>query len=485
MARSGFIAISAVFLFLLSSAEEAPIDPLTIFHRECVSCHTESKRKGGLLIDSKESLVKGGDTGSAIVPGKASESYLVETLFPDHDSHMPPKGQLEPREIAAIEKWIDSGAGWDAEKWAKLNLPEKTELTRGTMPQRYQPVLAMALSPDSRTLVVGRGNQIEWFRVLAGEGDKPPLSLESTHISKGHTDSVQSLAFSHDGARVASGGFRKLLLWDPKEPEKPVQSFEDPFLGRQSALLFLKDPNRILVADSLPSRLGRLHEITLETGAVRSFDTAHLDSIFQLTPNHSGTQYATTSADKLVTIRDAKTHEIVTRLEGHTGYVIAAAFSPEDKRIATAGDDEEIKVWNLETGKKTGAFGNAKSGPYYGLDWLIDPANEKKRSEEKDPEKAKEINTDRIFSVAEFGKPAAYIELNEHEGEQRSTGAKERAFDAVTTPLFAMAVHPERQWIFAGGENGELYVWDENGKLKQTIESSIEATPPAVASNDE
>ena len=84
---------------------------------------------------------------------------------------------------------------------------------------------------------------------------------------------------------------------------------------------------------------------------MRSFDTAHLDSIFRLVAKSDGSAYATASADKLITIRNAKTHEIEMRLEGHTGYVLAAAFSPEGKRIATAGDDEEIKVWNLETGK--------------------------------------------------------------------------------------------------------------------------------------
>ena len=111
-------------------AVESP-DPLAILRKECVNCHTEAKRKGGLLIDSRESLIEGGDTDAAIVPGKAKESLLAELLYPDVDMHMPPKGQLDPREIAAIEKWIDAGAPWDADRWAKLNLPEKTEVTRG------------------------------------------------------------------------------------------------------------------------------------------------------------------------------------------------------------------------------------------------------------------------------------------------------------------------------------------------------------------
>ncbi|MBP6602300.1 MAG: hypothetical protein KA250_10880, partial [Verrucomicrobiales bacterium] len=133
-------SLHAVFSLLafaslsLGSAAEKELDPLVIFQKECVNCHTEAKRKGGLLIDSRESLLKGGDTDAAIIPGKAKDSYLIELLFPDADSHMPPKGQLEPKEIAALENWINEGAPWDAARWATLNLPPKTEVVRGDLP---------------------------------------------------------------------------------------------------------------------------------------------------------------------------------------------------------------------------------------------------------------------------------------------------------------------------------------------------------------
>src|SRR5690606_27322283 len=123
--------------------------------------------------------------------------------------------------------------------------------------------------------------------------------------------------------------------------------------------------------------------------------------------------------------------------------VLAAAFSPEGGRLASGGDDEEIKVWSLDTGKKVGSFASNRSGPLYGLAWHVDPANEKKKAEEKDGKKAEAINTDLIVSAPESGKPAAFTDLKEHEGEQRSTGAKERAFDTAGTPLFALAFDRE------------------------------------------
>jgi len=477
----------AIILLVLAvctqTGRAAEPDPLAIFQSECISCHSESKRKGGLLIESRESLLKGGDTDAAIVPGKASESYLVETLFPDADSHMPPKKQLDPRDIAAIEKWINEGAKWDAVKWAALQLPEKREVGLTSLPNNYAPILAAAISPDGKTLAVGQGSHIDWYSISKPDEKKEAWQLDFKLTSSAHSDNVQSLTFSADGKTLASGGFRSLLLWSTADPSKAPTKLEAPFLGRQTALLFLESPARILAADSLPTQLGRLHEIDLKTKKVKSFDTAHLDSIYALTRSNSGKHYATASSDKLVTIRDSKTHEITSRLEGHTGYVLSAAFSPGDDRIATGGDDEEIKVWNLETGKKTGAFTSSRSGPVYGLSWKSDPGNMKKQKDEKDPDKAKEINTDRIFAVFESGKPAAFIDLKEHEGEQRSTGAKERPFDSVSTNLFAMAVHPEKQWLIAGGENGKLFLWDENGKLKQTVEVP-DRKPQLAAANE-
>lgn len=484
------LSLRRCLLFLVACAapalaEESP-DPLAILRKECVNCHTEAKRKGGLLIDSRESLLQGGDTDAAIVPGKAKESLLVELLYPDVEMHMPPKGQLDPREIAAIEKWIDAGAPWDADRWAKLNLPEKTEVTTAPMPAAYAPILAVALSPDRKTLAVGRGGSIEWYRIVPAEKDQTPaFRLEPAATSAAHDDAVQSLVFSPDGKRLVSGGFRSVKFWDPASPGKPTREISAPFLGRQTALLFLGEGKKLLVADSVPSQLGRIHEITLEPEAVKTFDTAHLDSVFTMTLSADGKRYATTSADKLIVVRDSATHEIVKRLEGHTGYVMTAAFSPTGDRIASGGDDEEIKVWNLETGKKVGSFASNRSGPLYGLTWLVDPVNGKKKSEEKDKEKAAAINADLIVAVPESGKPSAFTELKEHEGEQRSTGAKERAFETAGTPLFALAFDRETLWTYAGGEDGKLRVWDDKGKIVQTIEAAAAPKPNPVASVNE
>src|SRR5579859_2359043 len=72
----------------------------------CVKCHGPLQQKGGLELDSIEMLLKGGDDGAVIVPGKPEASLLFKNLQPDADPHMPPKKQLGEKERAAVCEWI-------------------------------------------------------------------------------------------------------------------------------------------------------------------------------------------------------------------------------------------------------------------------------------------------------------------------------------------------------------------------------------------
>ena len=57
---------------------EAKVRPLLM--ERCLSCHGEKKQKGGLRLDSRAGWMKGGESGPAIVPGKARESELLKRI---------------------------------------------------------------------------------------------------------------------------------------------------------------------------------------------------------------------------------------------------------------------------------------------------------------------------------------------------------------------------------------------------------------------
>ncbi len=82
----------------------------------CYRCHSSQsgKAKGGLLLDTKAALLKGGDSGPAIVPGKPEESLLIKAIrYTDAALQMPPDsagGKLPSESIAAFENWVKAGA---------------------------------------------------------------------------------------------------------------------------------------------------------------------------------------------------------------------------------------------------------------------------------------------------------------------------------------------------------------------------------------
>ena len=84
---------------------------LPILKQHCYKCHSHAagKAKGGLMLDSRSGWVKGGDAGTAIVPGKPDASLLIKAVRYE-DLEMPPTGKLPIELISRLEKWVASGA---------------------------------------------------------------------------------------------------------------------------------------------------------------------------------------------------------------------------------------------------------------------------------------------------------------------------------------------------------------------------------------
>lgn len=110
-----------------------------IIEAACVKCHGRGKDNGGFRLDTRELLLRDGDSGPAVVPGKSAESYLVELVSGlDPDNVMPKKGsKLKPDQIALLRAWIDQGLPWDNDinfgKPPSVNLnPHQPELPRAS-----------------------------------------------------------------------------------------------------------------------------------------------------------------------------------------------------------------------------------------------------------------------------------------------------------------------------------------------------------------
>jgi cytochrome c553 len=90
---------------------ESKVRPLLV--ARCLECHGETgKAKGGLRLTSRESLLRGGETGPAAIPGKADASLIVGAVRYVDEPKMPPKGKLPDEEIAILERWVSMGLPW-------------------------------------------------------------------------------------------------------------------------------------------------------------------------------------------------------------------------------------------------------------------------------------------------------------------------------------------------------------------------------------
>jgi Protein of unknown function (DUF1553)/Protein of unknown function (DUF1549)/Planctomycete cytochrome C len=108
---------------------EKKVRPLLVTH--CLECHgaDPKKIKGGLRLTSRAELLKGGDTGPAVVPGDPAGSRLVRAVhYKSDELKMPPKGRLTDSQIVDLEAWVKAGAVWPAADAGRAERPKPGQL---------------------------------------------------------------------------------------------------------------------------------------------------------------------------------------------------------------------------------------------------------------------------------------------------------------------------------------------------------------------
>ncbi len=120
---------------------------LPVLREHCLDCHGPDEQESGLRLDSRRSLIRGGDSGEpAVVPGKPFDSYLMKVISGDDpDVVMPPDGDgLAKEHVDSIRQWILGGARmpeahvmedsvtshWSLQPIAEIEPPAKTRLPR-------------------------------------------------------------------------------------------------------------------------------------------------------------------------------------------------------------------------------------------------------------------------------------------------------------------------------------------------------------------
>jgi hypothetical protein len=165
-----------------------------ILKANCFRCHSHAagKAKGGLVVDSPANLLRGGDSGPAIVPGAPEKSLLIRAVrHTDPDLQMPPSGKkLAEAQVALLSQWVKMGA--PAPGLKKTGKDRRGRITAedrawwAFQPVRSPPVPVVADDGWSR-------NEIDrfLFQKLAAAGLKPaPEAGRQTLIRRVYFDLV-------------------------------------------------------------------------------------------------------------------------------------------------------------------------------------------------------------------------------------------------------------------------------------------------------
>ena len=121
MKHTLFPTLAALIVYLTGiaplSAKEIDFahDIVPILKQHCGKCHTGDQKKGGLSLNTRASVLAGGESGKAVIEGMASKSELIERILSNDDSlKMPPEGpRVPPAQVALLRQWIDAKIPWE------------------------------------------------------------------------------------------------------------------------------------------------------------------------------------------------------------------------------------------------------------------------------------------------------------------------------------------------------------------------------------
>src|SRR5579883_1354710 len=81
-----------------------------VLEKRCLHCHGAETHKGGLSLSSRAGLLRGGESGPAVVPGKPDESLLLDMVEGDAPEMLQKDRPLSKEQVAGLRRWVEQGA---------------------------------------------------------------------------------------------------------------------------------------------------------------------------------------------------------------------------------------------------------------------------------------------------------------------------------------------------------------------------------------
>jgi hypothetical protein len=317
-----------------------------VFGKHCVSCHNAKDEEGELVLESYATLMKGGESGQVIVPGKGDESLLIKLIRHEKKPFMPPpkKGpKLSDAEIALVKGWIDAGAA-PGDPSAPVAPPAVTlpKVEPRVAPRKA--VNAIAYAPAQKVYAVARYGEVE-----LRSADNRALLRRLT----GHKGNVNDVVFSADGSLlIAAAGHPGVVgdvrIWNVSDGTL-VRAIE----GHKDAVYSVAlSPDGSVIATGSYDQAIKLWN-RADGKELRTL-TGHNGCVYDLAFRQGGKVLASASADRTVKLWDVNTGERLDTFSEPLKDQYAVAWSPDGSRVAAAGVDNRIRVWSVSPAAKEG-----------------------------------------------------------------------------------------------------------------------------------
>jgi S1-C subfamily serine protease len=407
-----------------------------------------------------------GTVSEGIISGFRENRYLIQITAPiSHGSSGSPVMD-ENGQVIGVATWL-------SEPGQNLNFAiaiEKVSAALGwsTKNASTSPSPSQSAAPSQPGVAPSAQNNVE---------------LKPIRRFEGHTDSVNSVAFSPDGLLIASGSHDGTVrLWDVQTGTemRRIEAHRKAYTGVLS-VAYSPDGRSIASGD----HDGTVQLWDVQTGKEIRRLEGHTDSVVSVTFSPDGRRIASGGWDETVRLWDVETGKEIRRLErdidvhrkarppdsaynvvansvafspdsrlivsngipgivllwdvqtgketrrfkGHTDIVRSVAFSPDGRRIASGGVDRTVLLWDVQTGEEI---------------WRLSPY------------------TFEVYSVA-FSSDGRWIASGGADRTVRlwdvQTGKQIRRLEAHTGFVYTVAFSPNGPWIASGSSKGELFFW--------------------------
>ena len=279
--------------------------------------------------------------------------------------------------------------------------------------------------------------------VACSDGRSPLFSGEwgeAVELNANDPSDLIASAFIDNTRLIVLGRNQSLTLWDSAAESWKLERIvglsdsPNPFKHGVTAVSFSRDGKYLATGSGDPSRSGELRLWNVADGAlIQMIPEAHSDTIFCIDFSPDGNYVATGGADRFVKIFEVATGKLVKSLEGHTHHVLGVSWRMDNRWLVSAGADKVIKVWDVVTGEQ------ARTITGFG----------------------KEVSAIQYLGASDN----FVLATGDHQVATRNTGGGSGPnFEGATGFLYSLRATQNSKSIIAGGDDGKLRVWDQQGK---------------------